>query len=178
VKLRVGFVSNSSSSSFIVAFPSGFKPTLTSVQAYLFGDRNPTFRTANGGRRLTAARASELIYDQMRGARPNDQKRLLAALGDGLPLPGEPKWSKFGLDSKWTATDEKTLKAAWKAWTDAVKAHKRDYLSRHAPKLPGGADLYAFTFWDTGDEDPAMLMYGYGFRGVPHLRSGRKDPAS
>jgi hypothetical protein len=177
VKLRAGFVSNSSSASFIVAFPVGFRPSLPSIQAYLFGDKHPTFKTANGGRRLTAARAGELIYAQMRGVRPNDQKRLLAALGGGLP--GEPKMSKFDLDLTQTATDEKTLKVAWKKWTDAVELHKRDYLARHAPSLPGGADLYAFTFWDTGDEDPAMLMYSYGFRGVPHLRRGRtKDPQS
>jgi hypothetical protein len=47
MKIRVGFVSNSSSSSFVVAFPKGFKPTPANIKATLFADLDPatTFDT-------------------------------------------------------------------------------------------------------------------------------------
>jgi hypothetical protein len=168
MKIRAGFISNSSSSSFIVAFPADFAPTVANIRAYLFGKRTAGLPAYEGGEPLSLERAAGAIYAQMRGVKPNDQHSLLRALGGGLH--GEPDMGKFGIDLRHPNPDKVALDVAWRAWSDATERHHLDYLARHAPSLPGGADLYAFTFWDNnGDGTGATLMHNYGFTGVPHL---------
>jgi len=41
MKIRAGFVSNSSSCSFTVIFPHNFQPTTANVFNYLFAGRDP-----------------------------------------------------------------------------------------------------------------------------------------
>jgi hypothetical protein len=65
MKIRTGFVSNSSSSSFLVAFPYFFYPTTDAVQKALFGEQEGFMKTEWRGEKLTYRAAAEIIRSML-----------------------------------------------------------------------------------------------------------------
>jgi hypothetical protein len=100
MKIRTGFVSNSSSSSFLVAFPYFFYPTVEAVQKALFGGKEGVMKTEWNGEKLTYRAASEIIRSMLLMQTSND----LALIKRNENL----------------APEARTAVAAW------LKAHKKD----------------------------------------------------
>lgn len=75
MKIRLGFVSNSSSSSFVVAFPR-VPESAEDVQEMVFEDDCCLYYNGN---RLSAKNASQIIFDEMTA--PATQEKLIDALG-------------------------------------------------------------------------------------------------
>ena len=160
MKIRAGFVSNSSSSSFVVAFPSGFKATPANVLAYLFDGRRGGVRVAGDDESVSFPEAATIIAGQMKGLRPNSPGRINEALGGWLP--GLPDMSRFQRAGSGAIDSE--------AWWAACEAYRRAYWEKTRPKLvAGGADLYVFWFSDHNGVE-AILERGNTFAKVPHVR--------
>ena len=69
MKCRNGFVSNSSSSSFIVAFPKDIEMTEAAVKKYLFQEDEFLY---NYDDRMATKKSEEIILEEMKKQKPND----------------------------------------------------------------------------------------------------------
>ena len=161
MKIRAGFVANSSSTNFVVAFPRGFKPTPEAVKAYLFARRS-SITAPYYDKELPIDEAVRRICAQMIRQRPNGLRNIANALRGSLP--GRPAMSKFPLSgSKTGETDPK-------AYDAAVEAHRRAFWARKGPDLRAKGDLYVFTFADDHKSiEEAILRHGHPFRAAPHI---------
>jgi dsDNA-binding SOS-regulon protein len=161
MKIRAGFVSNSSSSSFIVAFPVGFRPTAANIAAYLFAGRRGGLRLAGYDTVVSFPEAAKRIASQMRRIKPNDQARIKQAL-EGW-LPGGPRSERFMLKGGKTDQD---------AWNKALDAYQAAWWAKTKPALTahGQEDLYVFWFADNKETAEAILERGSTFAGARHVK--------
>ena len=145
MKIRAGFVSNSSSSSFIVAFPAGFKPTKESVAAYLFRS-GPTSMGLHWDRKtpITSDELAAHVFAQMRRRKPNSAAAIARALID---WPAHPP--VYG------AAYDRAKAAFW--------------VKEQARLSAGGRDLYVFSFSSEVDAVENELKSGRPFAGIPYL---------
>jgi hypothetical protein len=155
MKIRAGFVSNSSSTSFVVSFPAGFVATPATVQAYLF----PTPARAAGWPTQAIARAvcTQMAYDAK-----YHTARIRMALGGFAGAP------RFDWDHRHPERNKTSLEAAIAAWEPLYDAAAQAYLvARFGP----GHDFYGFTFWDNVDDAAhEAIADRWRFAGVPHTR--------
>jgi hypothetical protein len=164
MKIRQGFVSNSSSSSFVVAFPRGFTPTKKAILDYVFGDRDEV--TVHWGEpdRMPVGRAASAILAQIKDQKPNDPAELTRAL-DGTYLPGEPEMAYHENESP------EARRASLDAYYAEVEAYRQRWWTMHKPKLdPEHMDLYVIDFSDNDGDEGSILEHGDTFALVPHLQ--------
>ena len=133
MKIRAGFVSNSSSSSFIVAFPKDIKLTKESIKDYLFGEQK--FIT-NYDDSITTDEATNIILKDMINQKPNDDNNLLNACQGSLE--GAPGWEDF---------KKKNGEPDWKKWEEARDEYVTKFLN-DLKKRTKSMDLYTFEFSD------------------------------
>jgi hypothetical protein len=164
VKLRAGFVSNSSSSSFIVAFPKNFKPTPEAIKVYLF-PRRKALVVQYYDEVLSIDDAVRRIYAQMKGKHPNSPTAIRRALLDGQ-VPGLPDHNAFPF------RQPGTHETNWEAWHRAADARRRAWWKQQAASLAPGHDLYVFQFGDESGTAEAILEHAETFRAVPHVVIG------
>jgi hypothetical protein len=161
VKIRAGFVANSSSTNFVVAFPRGFVATPEAVKAYLFARRS-SITAPYYTQELPIDEAVKRICAQMRRQRPNGLRNIHDALRGSLP--GRPQPRSFPLRGS------KTGETDWKAYEAAVEAHRKAFWARKGPALRASGDLYVFTFADDHKSlEEALLRHGHPFRAAPHI---------
>jgi hypothetical protein len=165
MKKRTGFVSNSSSSSFIVAFPKGFEPTRGRIIDYLFSQldviTNPYHDEERG---LTVSDAARYILGQMKDQSPNDQAKINEALSGWLP--GQPD---FPSHSPTTPLEERVR--IGDAWVKNCEAYAKRWWRENQKKLkPAESDLYVFWFGDGNGASEAALEYGPTFDAAPALK--------
>ena len=101
MKTREGFVSNSSSSSFIVAFPKDMEVTVDNVHNYLFGTTEKLITYY--GDPVSSMKAARTVFDDMM-----DQKPQGMAFGSCHP----PVMEDF--------QDKETLEVDWDGWRQAI----------------------------------------------------------
>lgn len=155
MKTRHGFVSNSSSSSFIVAFPNDMEVTTDNVQEYLFSDRK--YITAYDDV-IDVEDATSRIYDDMQAQTPNDNERLLSFMGGWLE--GAPDYDDFRKAGK--------LECDWDAYRAAADKYRAEYLKKFIADAGPNMNLYAFEFSDNGGD--SILEHGDTFDRVNHIR--------
>jgi len=119
MKIRQGFVSNSSSSSFIVAFPKGFEPTTKNVIDYVFNGNTGKMTYCDHSADIT--RVADVIVDYMTSQSPNDHERLMDALGGWLG--GAPNYESF----KKPSVNGKPYEIDWDTYNVATTRH-RDFV--------------------------------------------------
>ena len=155
MKIRAGFVSNSSSTSFVVAFPAGFVATPATVRAYLF----PTPRRAASWPTEAIAKA---VYDQMTRAPQYSSTHIRMGLGGFRGCP------RFEYDFRHPERNSLSFEVAARRYDEAYDRAALIYLvSRFGP----GHDFYGFTFWDNVDDAAHdAIADRWRFAGVPHTR--------
>ena len=95
MKVRQGFVSNSSSSSFIVAFPKDFEITSDNVRQYLFGEQEHVTAYHES---FSTKQIAEQVTRDMLAQTPNDEDAIKENL-DGHDPEG-PDLYEFRRKSK------------------------------------------------------------------------------
>jgi len=162
MKIRKGFVSNSSSSSFVVAFPKN--PTSAQdVQKILFGDRQEYPDPYNSSYYPTS-RVAETVWDDIkRKGRPATKKDIVKAIDGGyfdgmaeykdFPKPG----SDGPLDYDWEACSKENERRAIKM--------AEEFMAKN-PK----AVIYTLSYADEDGSYGSALEHGILFDEVPHLR--------
>jgi hypothetical protein len=168
MKVRQGFVSNSSSSSFIVAFPKDIALTPTAVHDYLYGaswDGAISVPWSDGEYDLPTTVAARIVCERLLGQKPNDPVALHRAV-QGY-IDGGPDSADFRRKVKGQASYE----TDWDAFEKADQAFRKEFLDRVVPELSknGELDLYTFEFADA-ERVGATLEHGDTFRRVPHVR--------
>jgi len=171
MKLRAGFVANSSSSSFVVAAPRKMKLELATLQQYLYGAEDPEFAAEIAGRaeNFAGSQITARILPQLQKQKPNNEQAI-QIWGRFLPhAPVEPPiepLSNSGDGPAWLIK----LSQGWATYSQACLAYGRAQL----PKLQeGGGDLalYLFELDDFNIDDPLsdfICNDPRAFARVPH----------
>jgi len=180
MKVRMGFVSNSSSSSFVVAFPKGMELTETAVHEYLYGPKPTTVHAYSDS--IRSEEAVEVILEAMKGQRPNYEKALVEAVYGWLDpdlREGDPEHDDYVVDTcsahgvKYCKEEacQAERRAQWKAYEEAFNAHRKTIIDNFKREVGDGFDLYTFTFSDNDGSMEATLEHGNTFDKVKHLRA-------
>ena len=162
MKVRHGFVSNSSSSSFIVAFPKGFVATEESVKELLFQgqDRIHYYDYAVG-----TNQAASIIAADMLNQTPNIDESIVEALSGHLA--GAPDYDDFVIrepaKSKWEC------KIDWDAYNKASDDFRKQAL-KNLKETFGDVDIYCFEYSDNDGDLYCTLEHGDTFSALLHLR--------
>lgn len=153
-KVRKGFVSNSSSSSFIVAFPRGFVPTTTSVGVALFGglEGSQRFYDYHADHKTIAGVVAEDMQSQM----PNNKETIASEMDSDIDM------DNYLLEGH----DYKINWPAYEKDAEVAVAKKTDELmTKWADK-----DIYVFEYSDGDGSLGCCMEHGGTFDAVEHIR--------
>lgn len=155
MKIRQGFVSNSSSSSFIVSFPKGFVPTKEAVKDYLFKGIDSI---QEYGDPISTDDMAEIICRDMLEQTPNDEQSLIEELGGSR---GGPRFEAFKLKSDSRNFDWEAYDAARKAYASGLFESRYDLAQE---------DLYIFSYSDNDGDPYTTMEHGGIFDSVKSVR--------
>lgn len=162
MKIRNGFVSNSSSSSFVVAFDA--KPqSVEELKKLLFGDEevygNP-YRYAGSPRGWTTQQVAETVYRDLAEQPPMTEEHVREEFNEGW-LPGAPE---FPFGAGFDDDGRKKLKE----W----EADHKSYCNAKADEFIASLKGKVFFHFSYADEDGSYysaLEHGDLFEKLPHI---------
>jgi len=159
MKFRNGFVSNSSSSSFIVGFDKT-PESQEELRGMLFPGRAPGASVLShyGTECYDADMVSKKVWKDMEDKKPLSDEEAMGVLSSGW-FDGYPDYPDYGDDGKtdWEAFNEKVAEAAKECW------------SRQKGKLADKV-LYEFVYSDGDGSFSSALEHGGTFDGVEHIQ--------
>ena len=160
MKIRHGFVSNSSSSSFLVAFPS-YPKSAQEVKDLLFGDREK-FSGPYWEEEWSALEIAERVWNDMKKQIPNNKNVIMDRMHnviidsmDNYKLPPEDPNERWNYDYDWDSYSYDNDKVVM------------EFMDNHQ-----GHYFFHFTYADDGGSiQEAAMEHGDLFSNLPHLRS-------
>jgi hypothetical protein len=162
MKARKGFVSNSSSSSFIVAF-DGKPQTMEEMKGLLFGEQEGEYHDPYDECSWTYDEVAYTVLLDLLDSDPLTREQVLEQLSRGC-LPGQPDMDDFkkkdaGGKPEWD----------WDAYEEARKQHAKRYHDRFL-KENRGKTFYRFNYGDDSGPYYSALEHGELFSRLPHVR--------
>jgi hypothetical protein len=169
MKIRNGFVSNSSSSSFVVAFDKT-PLNVDEMRKLLFGEDRSHRNEWDDSEGFSTWELAERVFDDMREGGPLK----LPAIAEELEgyviyetLPGAPRPPKspdWGGDWNSPETRQK-----WADYDDAKKKHGEELAKLFRKRNPN-AEIYKFHYGDDDGSFFSCLEHGGTFDALPHVR--------
>lgn len=156
MKIRHGFVSNSSSSSFIVAFPHKPK-SATELQKMLFGNEE-VYPSPFEDKQWTAQTIAEVVWRDLEKQKPSNLDGMQKAVCGGW-IEGQPDFDDF---RKGDETD-------WDAHSKACDEFSRKYVKDFADRHPN-AVVFTFVYSDNDGDMFSAMEHGTLFERIPHSR--------
>lgn len=159
MKLRFGFVTNSSSSSFLVSFDT-VPQTIDELRKLMFGDRTH-FPSAFGNEVYTTLEIAEVVFRDMQKNGPVTDEIIdnIYRYGYCEEIDGQLNDEDFRSDEdgiidwdRYSHARENLIEAAIESFKESV----------------GGKTVYAFTYADDSGEFYCTLEHGGIFRQLQH----------
>jgi hypothetical protein len=176
MKIRNGFVSNSSSSSFIVSFPKEPK-SAEDVKEMLFGDEKYYYGYYSDDF-WTAEQVSETVWKDICDQNKNDYDELISQLKSvsSYDDPDAPSYDSFNHISdyqrQWELLDEASERYAKKKVKEFINIRKNK-LKKLNNEYFDDAHVYVFHYADDEGSYSAAMEHGDLFKNLKHLRINR-----
>jgi len=170
MKIRQGFVSNSSSSNFIVAIPKEID-TAKKLQELLFGsDIYMKYYDDS----FSCKDLAEVIFNDIKGQddRSSDLKHLFEEIVGGSLQGFKYKSKRLSPgQSHWDIDDEKEREIVWKEESEMRAKHAVVQVLRFVDANKEKCNIYTFTYSDNDGAIQSALEHGDVFDNVKHMVS-------
>jgi len=154
MKIRTGFVSNSSCSSFVVAFPKE-PSSAKDVKKILFPNGKKTYSCYDSS--YTTEQVAETVWKDIQNQKPNDKDKIWEELHGYIK--GEPDYEKFKLPNG---------DYDWKAYDAAHCKHRQKVMKKFIEQNQD-ATIYCFHYGDDNGQYEGALEHGGLFDRLPHI---------
>lgn len=190
MKLRNGFVSNSSSSSFVIAFnkkPTSRGELLDILFPWKKDGRDGVCGWDDEG--VDAGTAATLIWQQLEDQKPLTKTEIFKEIRDGW-FEGHPElsWSNLeedrireeyreisgkdiydkDADPDWRKKYDKAHQTRWAEYEKAIDVAAKELFDRIYPMKFKGKKCFVVSFSDNDGQTFATLEHGDTFRNIPH----------
>lgn len=188
MKTRNGFVSNSSSSSFIVCFKDGRPKDVVELQRLLFGTelayRNPYPYDDDSPGSFAVSDVAGIVWNDLKKQRKMSVKDIAEAMDSyfsgNIDVPPAPKYPDYPSalyridDVRIRERDPRHI-----AYEEALDKHRKEYeewrelVAKKFISLHPG-EFYQFEYSDNGEGAIGIAMeHGDLFKNVPHIKVSR-----
>lgn len=171
MKKRHGFVSNSSSSSFIVIFPR--KPTSQKeLHEMLFPHKEEVLPSPYDSNDVPSKVVSEIVWDDMKDKLSFPVEAIPEELASGW-FEGQPNMNAYNLFGGRTEKEREQAELEWKRFdadtTRAAQTVSNEFLSKHFDKNAENV-IFQFSYSDNDGHIGSVMEHGGTFNALPHLR--------
>lgn len=160
MKVRSGFVSNSSSSSFIVVFDS-VPQSIEEMKLAVFGKEDGQYENMWGDASYSYDTIAKTLFEEMKGPLTSEE---ITRKFQGGSHPGGPDVNEF---RKPLEEGETRRGIDWDAYNRAEECHAADLCDYFMKEHPGKVFL-GFHFSDNNGSYESDLEHGGVFNGLPH----------
>lgn len=164
MKIRKCFISNSSSSSFLVAF-SKMPRNSEELQEILFGEREEYPHPYDNEYWKTSKIAS-IVWEDMKNQEPNVEEELIEVIKRGW-FEGQPNINLF---ERPPAPGETYKKINWREYDRANTEAAKTKLHEFKKKVGTSAKIFVFSYSDNDGPQGCAMEHGVLFDRLPHLK--------
>lgn len=163
MKIRNGFVSNSSSSSFIIAFKK--KPeSILEMQQILF-DKAEHFSHPYERTGYSAETVAKYVYDDILDQKPKTKEEIAEEMGCGY-LDDAPEHDNF---IKSNYVDKENYEKEWEIYNKECKKFTTGKAERFLKDIPEH-EIFIVEYSDNDGSFDCAMEHGDVFNRIPHIR--------
>lgn len=167
MKIRSGFVSNSSSSSFVVAFPHMPKDK-EDLRMMLF-NKDEEYIGPWGDQSFDIEQIVDIVLNDIEKQCPNDMMKIGSAMEgygmyDDVTAPKDP-YDQKGFHKLSQAEQDKLLNEFYRETEKFAMEKTRQFMNTH-----NGCLVYVFDYSDNDGELMSAMEHGSLFMRLPHIR--------
>jgi hypothetical protein len=164
MKIRTGYVSNSSSSSFIVAFAEVPK-TVEEMRKMLFGNTQTYAHPYQEGHGYPTVQVAETVFKDLKAHKPILPDGVGEEVSGGY-FEGYPKIDLWEFHQDMTENERRTMyEEERRIIREAAEAFAANFIKENV-----GKKFFVFSYSDNESSYESALEHGDLFRNMPHLR--------